>query len=228
MRGEVRVKGAANVSRRACAGNAVPGTPPVATPSGVARGVGVVPGLMAANSLDFVHYPWSHSLPTTAVWAAAIGGAYGVWRRDRRAGWVVGALVASHWPLDLLMHRPDLPLWPGESPRVGLGMWGSIPLTIVLELLVFGAGLASYLRSTRARDAVGRWALWSFAALLPIVFLLSMTDTPPDDQRALGYGGLALWLFVPWCWWIDRHREPAAPLVSPAAPAPASGAGARP
>lgn len=173
---------------------------------GVER-VRIVPGLMAANALDFVHYPWSHSLLMAAVWAAAIGAAYGIWRRDRRAGWVVGALVASHWLLDLPMHRPDLPLWPGASPRAGLGMWNSIALTVATELALFGAGLASYLRATRARDAIGRWGLWVMVVLLAAFFVMGTVAPPPPDERALAFGALALWLFVPWCWWIDRHRD---------------------
>jgi len=72
--------------------------------------VRIVPGLLAASPLDFVHYPWSHSLLMAAVWAIVIGAIYRVARRDSRGALVVGALVLSHWLLDLPMHRPDLPL----------------------------------------------------------------------------------------------------------------------
>ena len=169
--------------------------------------VRIVPGLMKANALDFVHYPWSHSLAMALVWAAIIGVAYGAWRRDRRGGWVVGALVASHWFLDVPMHRPDLPLWPGSPTLVGLGAWNSVALTMAIELLIFGAGLVSYLRATRARDAIGRWALWAMVALLLGFFVTGTFAPPPPDPRALAMGTLGLWLFVSWSWWIDRHRE---------------------
>ena len=113
--------------------------------------VRIAPGLMAANSLDFVHYPISHSLVAAAGWALLVGVGYYLVRRYSRGAWVVAAAVLSHWFLDAPMHRPDLPLWPGSEVRVGLGLWNSVPATIALELVVFALGLVLYLRTTRAR-----------------------------------------------------------------------------
>src|SRR5690242_19917832 len=130
---------------------------PILLVAGIER-VRVVPGLMAANPLDFEYYPFSHGLAAAVVWSVLFGVAYYAARRDVRAATIIGALVLSHWILDLPMHRPDLPLWPGSNVRVGLGAWNSIPLTILLELVVFVSGLVVYLRATRARDRIGRWA----------------------------------------------------------------------
>lgn len=167
--------------------------------------VRVVPGLMAANPLDFAYYPFSHSLLAAIVWALLIALGYRAVRRDARAALVVGALVLSHWLLDLPMHRPDLALWPG-SVKVGLGAWRSIPLTILLDGGVFVAGLALYLTGTRARDAIGRWALWAMVAVLVAIFASGFFGPPPPNEKTIGFAGLALWLFIPWGWWIDRHR----------------------
>lgn len=168
--------------------------------------VRIVPGLMAANPLDFVYYPFTHSLAAAIVWSIVLGVIYYWIRRNRRSAMIVGALVLSHWILDLPMHRPDLQLWPGSSVRVGLGAWRSIPLTIVLELTVFLGGLAVYLRTTRSRDRVGSWALWSMVAVLLIIFFSGFTSPPPPNERALAFFALGIWLFVPWSYWIDRHR----------------------
>jgi hypothetical protein len=176
---------------------------------GVER-VRIAPGLMAANPLDFVHYPFSHSLLMTAVWAALVGGAHYALRRDARGAWVVGALVASHWLLDAPMHRPDLPLWPGSEVRVGLGLWRSLPATIAVELTLFALGLAAYLRATRPRDRIGRWGLWAMVATLLAIFFGGVWGAPPPDERALATFALGLWLLAPWAHWVDRHREPAA------------------
>jgi hypothetical protein len=180
-----------------------------------AEQVRVVPGLMRANPLDFVSYPISHSLLMAVIWGALIGGTYTAFRRDRRGGVILGLLVVSHWLLDLPMHRPDLPLWPGSSVKVGLGAWNSIPLTVVLELTVFGWGLASYLRSTRARDRVGTWGLWGMVALLALIFASGFGTAAPMSQQVIGLSALGLWLFVPWAAWVDRHRtvtfEPRSP-----------------
>ena len=179
---------------------------PLLVLAGVER-VRIAPGDMAANPLDFEYYPFTHSLLMALGWGVLLGGAYYLRRPDRRTAVVVGGLVVSHWVLDLPMHRPDLPLWPGSGVKVGLGAWRSIPLTILLELLVFVPGLLSYLRVTRARDRIGHWGLWSMVAVLLLIFFFGFASVPPPNDRAVALGALGLWLFVPWGYWVDRHRE---------------------
>jgi hypothetical protein len=171
--------------------------------------VRIVPGLMAANPLDFVDYPISHSLLTAIGWAALVGAVYFAVRRDRRGAWVMAAAVASHWLLDAPMHRPDLPLWPGSSVLVGGGLWRSVPLTILVDGGLFAVGLGLYLRGTRALDRVGSWGLWAMVAVLVLIFASSFMGPPPPDARTLALAALGLWLFVPWSYWVDRHRTAA-------------------
>ena len=178
---------------------------PILLVFGIER-VRIAPGLMAANPLDFVYYPYTHSLAAAILWSLVLGTIYFTFRRDPRSAIIIGSLVLSHWILDLPMHRPDLQLWPGSSIRVGLGAWNSIPLTIVLELVVFLGGLAIYLRTTRARDRVGSWSLWSMVVVLLLIFFSGFVSPPPPNERALAYTALGIWLFVPWSYWIDRHR----------------------
>src|SRR5262249_13115085 len=85
--------------------------------------VRAAPGLMAANSLDFISYPFSHSLLMAIVWGLTIGGIHYVARRERKSALTIGLLVVSHWVLDFPMHRPDLPIAFGASAKVGLGGW---------------------------------------------------------------------------------------------------------
>ena len=177
---------------------------PVLLLTGLER-VRIVPGLMPANSLDFVHYPISHSLLTVLGWGVLGGGLHFLLRRRKRDAAVVGVLVVSHWLLDVPFHRPDLPLWPGSDILVGGSLWASVPLTLALEFGLLGVGLAWYLRRTRARDRVGRWGLWALVGILSLFYLASFMG-PPPDEGSLAWGGLALWLFVPWAVWVDRHR----------------------
>jgi hypothetical protein len=121
------------------------------------------------------------------------------------AALVVGALVPSHWLLDLPFHRPDLPLWPG-GPLVGLGLWNSVPISVALEVALFLGGVALYARQTRPVDRTGTWALWGMVGFLALIFGSSMFSPAPASQDAIGYSTLSLWLFVPWTAWIDRHR----------------------
>ena len=186
---------------------------PILVLAGIER-VRVVPGLMAANPLDFEYYPFSHSLAAAVVWSAIFGIIYYAARRNGPSATIVGSLVLSHWVLDLPMHRPDLPLWPGSSIRVGLGAWNSIPLSVALELIVLAIGLVIYLRATRARDRIGSIALWAMVVVLLAIYLSGFFSAPPPNGRAVGLGALGLWLFVPWSYWIDRHRVGVTAVVS--------------
>jgi hypothetical protein len=155
--------------------------------------------------LDFVSYPWSHSLLMVLVWAAAFGIVYAARTRSARGGLVVGALVLSHWVLDFVTHRPDLPLAPGAS-KVGLGLWNSAPATVAVEGALFVAGVVLYATATRPRNRTGRIAFWALVLFLAGTYLANM-GPPPPSARAIGVAGLLMWLFLPWAVWIDRNRE---------------------
>jgi membrane-bound metal-dependent hydrolase YbcI (DUF457 family) len=170
--------------------------------------VRIVPGLMEASPLDFVHYPITHSLVGAAGWAALLGFVYHVRRRYVVGAWLVGGLVLSHWLLDAIAHRPDLPLWPGSAAHIGLGLWHSVPATVLVELALLAAGLFVYLRTTRAQDRIGRYALAAMITLLVSFFFGALLGPPPPDTRTLALSALGLWLFVPLGYWIDRHRGP--------------------
>ena len=173
---------------------------------GVER-VAIVPDLMRMNALDFVHYPFSHSLLAAAGWAAVVAGVYHGVRRFHRGTVLIAALVISHWFLDLPMHRPDLPLWPGDSPRLGLGLWNSFVATVAIELGLFAVALAMYVRGTRPTDRAGTWALAGLVVFLLLIFASGLTGAPPPSERAVAIVTMGLWLFVPWAYWIDRHRR---------------------
>jgi hypothetical protein len=120
---------------------------------------------------------------------------------------MVAAGVASHWVLDFITHRPDLPLYPPDGPKVGLRLWDSLPATIALEFAIFGVGLWLYTRSTKPADAVGRWALVAFGIVLPLMYLASVFGPPPPDAHTIAIVAQGQWLLVAWGFWIDRHRR---------------------
>jgi hypothetical protein len=161
---------------------------------------------MTASSLEFYDYPWSHSLLALLAWGALVGGAYRLARGSRLAAWLLAALVVSHWFLDVLMHRPDVPVFP-RGPYVGLGLWNSIPATLAIEGALYLAGLALYLWTTRAADRIGTVILWLLSILLLVLWLVALLGPPPPSERILAISGVFGWLFIAWGYWIDRHRR---------------------
>ena len=168
--------------------------------------VRIAPGITAVTPLDFVSYPWSHSLLMATAWALLFSGLYVLIRRYPRGAIVSLGLVLSHWVFDLITHRPDLPLVPFGGPVVGLGLWDSLPGTIAVEGLMFALGLYLYKINTEPVDTVGTYAFVAFAIALVAIYAASVFGPPPPDERSIAYLGHAQWLLVAWGFWLDRHR----------------------
>jgi membrane-bound metal-dependent hydrolase YbcI (DUF457 family) len=171
-------------------------------------------GNTAFTPLDFVSYPYSHSLALLILWGVVLG-AVAVRRKvDTTSGVILrtfailALLVVSHWFLDWATHRADMPLYPG-SARYGLGLWNSVPATLTIELAMFAIGVSIYAMTTRARDGVGRWGFALFVAFLIVVYVANVYGPPPPSVTAIWVtaliGGAVL---IVWSWWIDRHRGP--------------------
>jgi len=162
----------------------------------------------AFTPLAFESYPWSHSLGMTLVWAALAFLLLKVLGRSRLEAGVVGGIVLSHWVLDFVTHRPDMPLWFGDS-KLGLGLWNSVPATLVVELALFGAGVWLYLRTAREASAKKtRWSFWALMAFLTLVYFANAFGPKPPLNTAPGViagPALALWLVVAWAYWADRR-----------------------
>jgi hypothetical protein len=159
------------------------------------------PTLPGVTPIVFSHYPWSHSLLAVGVWALLLGGAHFAWRRERGAALVLVALVASHWFLDAIVHRPDLMLMPGSHWALGFGLWRSPIATLIVELGVFAFGLLLFLRAT---PGARRAPLAALAAVLVLIYLGNLFGPPPPSVRAIAWVGLAQWLIVLAGYWIDR------------------------
>ena len=184
--------------------------------------VRIDPGNTAVTPLDFVSYPFSHSLAMLAVWGIVLGAiavrlkadtTYGttqVVSGSSRTAMILALLVVSHWPLDWATHRADMPLYPG-SARYGLGLWNSVPATVATEVAMFAAGVWIYAASTHARDAVGRWGFALFVAFLLAIYFGSVFGPPPPSVTAIWVTAIVgAALLILWSWWMDRRRSPVA------------------
>ncbi len=169
--------------------------------------VRIDPGNTAFTPLAFDRYPISHSLLMAAVWGGVLA-AVVFWRagRSRAAAAWIAAAVVSHWVLDWITHRPDMPIAPGLPLKVGLGLWNHVAATVMIEGVMFAAGVALYLNARRATSRRGAWGFWLFVALLAAIYAGNLFGPPPPDARAVAFVTLGLWLFPFWAAWLDRHH----------------------
>jgi membrane-bound metal-dependent hydrolase YbcI (DUF457 family) len=171
--------------------------------------VAIRPGITAMTPLDFIHYPYSHSLLALAAWSVLLGGAWLLRHRPAAtAALVITAVALSHWLLDVISHRPDMPLTLAGPTRLGFGLWNSIPATLVVEGLMFAIGVALYARGTAARNRIGRNGLVALVAFLALVYLAGAFGPPPPSPAAVAWTAQAIWLLVAWAYWVDRNRSP--------------------
>lgn len=171
--------------------------------------VSIDPGNTAFTPAAFDHYPWSHSLVMAGVWAAVIALVARARLRLTSGVVLVAAVVLSHWVLDFVTHRPDLPLWPG-GPEYGLGLWHSIPATFFVEGLLFGAAIWLYTSAFPSRDRTGTVAFWGLILFTTLIWVSGPFSPPPPGTQAIAVVGLLMWLFPLWAAWIERHRAPRA------------------
>ena len=169
--------------------------------------VEIAPGITQVTPLDFTHYPISHSLLAVVGWALLFALVYFLLSRSQKAAIACAIAVLSHWLLDLLTHRPDLPLYPGNSPLFGFGLWDSLAATLAVEVPILAVGTYLYLRNTAARDRVGSLGLWALVLFLLAIYLGNLFGAPPPNVTALAWVGQAQWLLIAWGYWVDAHRR---------------------
>jgi hypothetical protein len=170
--------------------------------------VRIVPGFTKTNALDLFYMPYTHSLPGALAWAVIAGSAYGAIRKSKRGGLLVGAAVFSHWPLDFLVHPPDLPLY-DNAAKVGLGLWNYPVATLVIEGVIALGALAVYVRNTRVLKASGRYAIPLFlCAALGLQTAMAFGPPPPSDNAmavtALGSYAILAGTIA----WLEKGRGP--------------------
>jgi membrane-bound metal-dependent hydrolase YbcI (DUF457 family) len=164
-------------------------------------------GRGAANYFHAINIGYSHSLLMDVVWGVVLGGAFFLLRRNTRGAWLLFAAVVSHWILDVIAHRPDMPLAPGSGHVYGLGIWASIPASLAVEGGLWATALAVYVKSTRARSWVGVVFFWLVAALLTLTWYSNIAGPPPPNPHAAPIASLILFtLIVLWAYWMNRAR----------------------
>jgi hypothetical protein len=169
--------------------------------------VEIDPGNTLVTPLNFVSYPYSHSLVMVLVWAAVFALVYRFVKGSRPAAIAtLAALVFSHYVLDVITHRPDLPVTIGGSTRLGLSLWNYPGTTLAVESAMFIIGSAIYASVTRERDRAGRIGFLALIVVLAAFHFAALYGPPPPSTAAIAGAGHLMWLFVIWAYWVDGHR----------------------
>lgn len=163
--------------------------------------VRIVPGITASNPLDLYYMPYTHSLVAAVAWSGAAWVGWRVWNARGVAAGAAAAIalaVFSHWVLDAVVHRPDLPLY-DNTAKVGLGLWNQPAIAFALESILLLGGVALYVRMGGVRRA----AVWVFAAAMLAVHSIAFFGAPPETPAMaavmafgsyLAFAAVAAWL----------------------------------
>lgn len=168
--------------------------------------VAITPGITKATPLDFTDYPISHGLLLVIIWGLIFGFLYWLIKKNVKNAVVLLICVISHWLMDIIVHRPDLPLYPGNSPHLGLGLWNYPLLSIIAETVIFVTGVYFYFKKTTAKNRSGKFGLWLLIALLVFIHIGNFFGPPPPSIAALIWAGQLQWLFVILAFWVDHNR----------------------
>ena len=161
----------------------------------------IEPGNTVLTPLNFTSYPYSHSLLMTVVWAILFASFYFAFTKNKKGSLLLGCLVFSHWVLDFITHRPDLPLSPFTDLKVGLGLWNAPIIEIILETGLFLIGVYLYYKTVTVNRIV---AFWSLVVVFLLIHFMNMFGPPPPSINAVAWSANLMWLFVFWAWWIEK------------------------
>jgi hypothetical protein len=160
----------------------------------------VVPGLLPASSLDLYDMPWTHGLLMAFAWS---------WLAFRFSkSLVLGGCVFSHWLLDFVTHRPDLPIYRGGE-MVGLGLWRWREATFLVETALLVLGLVIYLKATQPKSPAGRYAMSIFVGLLVVAEVYNLYGPPPPNITQVAISAEVAYIVLAAIGWqLDKLREP--------------------
>ena len=148
--------------------------------------------------------PYTHSLPGALGWAVAAAVVWRLIAGPRGGAALVGAAVFSHWPLDLIVHRPDLALY-DDAAKVGLGLWDYPYITLVVEAALLLGAMAVYLAASRPLTSRARYAMPAFGVAILLMQAGMAFGPPPPSDRAMAATALTAYtLIAASIAWLER------------------------
>lgn len=169
--------------------------------------VRIVPGITATNPLDLYYMPYTHSVVGALGWSAVAFIGYKLARPNTgHIALLLGVAVFSHWLLDLIVHRPDLPLF-DDTLKMGFGVWNYPILAFALETGILFAGVMIYLRSSKSVSVAGKYGVIAFAMVLLALQAVVFFGAPPTSPMAAALTALLSYVVLAAiAYWLERKR----------------------
>ena len=179
--------------------------------------VRIVPGITATNPLDLYYMPYTHGLISSLLWALGAAIIYGLLPGVGRWGSavIVGMAVFSHWLFDLVVHRPDLPLY-DNTLKVGLGLWNLPAIAFMLEVALLVGSMYLCMRITKPVRRGGFYGMIIFGLFMTGVQLMVFFGKPPTSATEVAISALvSYFLFAAVGFWLEQKRVYAATEAHP-------------
>lgn len=154
--------------------------------------------------LSFDFYPYSHSLLAAVVWGLLLGIVYFLVTKNKKGSMILGLLVISHWILDLITHRPDLPLSPFSESKFGFGLWNYPVFEMIIEISIFLLGAWLYFKTSFFKRKIWFWALIVF---LLVAHIMNLVGPPPPNTTVVAWSANLMWIIILWAWWIEKKSS---------------------
>jgi hypothetical protein len=166
----------------------------------------IAPGITEMFPIELFDMPYSHSLLAATCWALLLATLYFLLRRSLKSALAIGICVVSHWFLDVIVHREDMPLTVTGADRLGFGLWNSPFFTFIVEAGLFSAGFILYLRSDDRRPQT-KVPIWIFAGSLLLLFSVQFMRLIPPNMLAAAALVSAQCVLIFLGYRIDRHSN---------------------
>ncbi len=160
------------------------------------------------GSLGVRLLPLHHSLAAGVAWAAIAFMGYRVITRmqgSQRVAAILALAVLSHWFLDLIVHQPDLPLYPGGL-KVGLGLWNFPKTEFVVELVLLAAGVFYYFKKSPELSKQQRMGMIGGCCAMVAFQCLGDAGPPPHSVQFVAVSAFVLYLAFPLAVYFAESR----------------------
>jgi len=162
------------------------------------------PGFTAMNPMDLYDMPLTHSLLGAAVWGLGFALILRIWLGNWAAGLIGGAVVLSHWLIDLLVHVPDLTLAGGDV-KYGFGLWNHPAIAMPLEIGLTIGSAWLYTRSTSGPVKPMAILVAVLIALQAFNWFGPMPTKVDVTMTIMGYLGYGVATIL--AWWVTKNRK---------------------